>query len=199
MKSVLALLVLAASLSATAQIHLGQPSYGGNGCPQGTAAVAVTEDGKTLSVLFDRFIAEAGNTTGRRIDRASCNLRIPVSIPAGFSVAIIQSDYRGFTAVPGGGASATFNAEQFFAGQARGPKTTKKFVGPRNDDFLISAPVVATAWSQCGGDAILAVNTSATAMSNSAMQQTMIAVDSLDINQQDVGIFYSLSYRRCSR
>lgn len=197
MKSVLSVLVFCFSVSSFAQMQLGQPTYGGNGCPQGTASVSLTEDAKTMSVLFDRFLSEAGNTTGRRVDRASCNLRIPVKVAPGYSVSIIHSDYRGFVAVPGQGAYATFNSEFFFAGQGRGPKTTKKFVGPMSDSYLISSDVVAQAWSPCGQDVILSVNTSATSMSNSAMQQTMMIVDSLDLSAQDMGFIYSFGFRRC--
>ncbi|MBC7466703.1 MAG: DUF4360 domain-containing protein, partial [Bdellovibrio sp.] len=77
MKSVLSVLVFCFSVSSLAQMQLGQPTYGGNGCPQGTASVSLSDDSKTMSVLFDQFSSEAGSTTGRRVDRASCNLRIP--------------------------------------------------------------------------------------------------------------------------
>lgn len=197
MKSILGLLVLAVSFAANAQVQIGSPAYGGNGCPQGTASISVTPDGQTMSVLFDQFQAEAGNTTGRRIARASCNMRIPMHVPAGYSVSIIHADYRGFAAVPGGGAYATFNSEFFFAG-GQSQKTTKKITGPMNDEFLISSDSMAAAWSPCGTDVILAVNTSATSMSNSAMQQTMMIVDSLDMTQQNLGLIYSINYRRCT-
>jgi hypothetical protein len=196
MKSILGLLVLSFSFSAMAQLELGQPAYGGNGCPQGSASVSLTEDRKTMSVLFDHFIAEAGSTTGRRIDRASCNMRIPVRPMPGYSVAIIQADYRGFNAVPAGSASTTFNSEFFFVG-SRGPKTTRKFTGPLADEFTISADSAAAVWSPCGQEVILAVNSSATAISNSAMQQTMMVVDSVDMTTHDLGLQYSLSFRRC--
>ncbi|MFZ3230638.1 MAG: DUF4360 domain-containing protein [Pseudobdellovibrio sp.] len=199
MKSKINLLavILSFSFSAYAQMELGLPTYGGNGCPQGTASVSLTEDHKVMSVLFDKFIAEAGSTTGRRVDRASCNLRIPIQVMPGYSVAVIKSDYRGFTAVPGNGASATFNSEYFFAGAGRGPKATKKFVGPMSDSFIISNDIVTGVWSPCGGDVIFAVNASATAMSNSAMQQTMMIVDSVDMSSQDLGLIYSFSWRQC--
>jgi len=200
MKQVLGVLVFCFSVSSFAQLQLGQPSYGGNGCPQGSASVSLSDDHKTMSVLFDQFAAEAGSTTGRRVDRSSCNLRIPVRVAAGYSVSIIHTDYRGYAAVPGGGgAYANFSSEFFFAGQGRGVKTTKRINGPMADAFTISSDVTASAWSPCGGDVILAVNTSAMAMANSAMQQTMMIVDSMDMASQNLGLNYSLSFRRCTR
>lgn len=183
------------ALSAEAQISLGQPSYGGNGCPSGSASVSLTEDGKTMSVLFDSFKAEAGNTTARRIDRASCNLRVPINVPQGYSVALISVDYRGFNAVPGNGAYTQFDAEYFYAG-SRGPRFSKRFAGPTSDEYLINNQLVATnmVWSPCGQQVIFGINASATAMANSQMQQTMMIVDSADIT---AGMLYQFSWRRC--
>lgn len=195
MKALLTLATLVLALSAEAQISLGQPSYGGNGCPAGSASVSLTGDGQTMSVLFDSFKAEAGNTTGRRIDRASCNLRIPINVPQGYSVALIDVDYRGFNAVPGNGAYTQFDAEYFYAG-SRGPHFAKRFQGPISDEYLFTNKLIATnlVWSPCGQQVIFSVNASATAMANAQMQQTMMIVDSADIT---AGILYQFSWRRC--
>ena len=196
MKSLVTLATLVLALSAEAQIKLGQPSYGGNGCPAGSASVSITEDGKTMSVLFDQFSAEAGNTTGRRIDRKSCNLRVPIKVPQGYSVALIGIDYRGFNAIPGSGAYTEFNAEYFYAG-SRGPRFTRRFQGPQSNEYLINNKLIATSlvWSQCGAEVIFGINAAATAMANPQMQQTMMIVDSADIT---AGLLYQFTWRRCN-
>lgn len=200
MKSLKSLLVLSAiiiaSVSAEAQsISLGEPAYGGNGCPAGSASITTTGDGTTMSVLFDSFAAEAGNTTGRRVDRKSCNLRVPVRVPNGYSIALIGVDYRGFNAVPGQGAYNEFRAEYFYAG-SRGPVFTKRFVGPQADSFQITNKLIATnlVWSECSKEVIFSINAAATSMSNAQMQQTMMIVDSIDIN---AGLIYHFQLRRC--
>lgn len=194
------LLVLSAILMATSaeasRISLGEPAYGGNGCPAGSASITVTGDGQTMSVLFDSFAAEAGNTTGRRVDRKSCNLRVPVRVPNGYSVALIGVDYRGFNAIPGAGAYNDFRAEYFYAG-SRGPVFQKRFVGPQADSFHINNKLIATnlIWSACSKEVIFSINASATSMSNSRMEQTMMIVDSIDIS---AGILYHFQLRRCN-
>src|SRR5690349_12789811 len=106
--------VLSMSASAMAQsLRLGEPAYGGTGCPAGTASVSVSPAGDAVSILFDQYVAEAGRTTARRIDRKSCNITIPVSVPSGYSVAVFAVDYRGYNAVPAGG-YARFDAEYFW-------------------------------------------------------------------------------------
>lgn len=199
MKALKSLLVLSAivmaSAAAEARISLGEPAYGGSGCPAGSASITLTGDGSTMSVLFDSFAAEAGSTTGRRVDRKSCNLRVPVRVPQGYSVALIGVDYRGFNAIPGNGAYNDFRAEYFYAG-SRGPVFQKRFMGPQADSFHINNKLIASnlIWSPCGKEVIFSINASATSMANAQMQQTMMIVDSIDV---EAGILYHFQWRRC--
>src|SRR5688572_13248934 len=109
--------IVLGSSSAFAQngISLGQPGFGGNGCPQGTVSATLTDNASTLSVLFDDYIVESGGSTGQRLARKTCNVSIPVRVPQGLSLSVIKVDYRGFNSLPRG-ASSTFNVEYFFAG-----------------------------------------------------------------------------------
>lgn len=175
-------------------LELGAPSYGGTGCPAGSASVSVSPDQSAVSVLFDQFLAEAGRTTGRRIDRKSCNLSIPVRVPQGYSVAVFQIDYRGFNAVPRGGYNR-FDSEYFWAG-ARGPRISRTFAGPLNDNFTVTDDLLATAlvWTPCGASTNLRVNASMMAQSNSYMDQTIGMVDSADISS---ALIYHIQWRRC--
>lgn len=175
-------------------LRLGQPAYGGTGCPAGTASVSVSPDESAVSVLFDQFIAEAGRTTGRRIDRKSCNLTIPVQVPQGYSVAVFQVDYRGFNAVPRGGVNR-FDSEYFWAG-SRGPRLSRIFSGPTNDNFTVTDGLMASTlvWAPCGASVNLRVNASMMAQANAAMEQTIGAVDSADVSS---GLVYHIQWRRC--
>ncbi len=188
------------SVSALADdIRLGAPGYGGTGCPSGSASVTLSPDQKALSVLFDSYQAEAGNTTGRMVDRKTCNLAIPVHVPQGFSVSIFQVDYRGFNALPQG-ARSQFNVEYFFnsgaGGSGHGVRQTKNFIGPVSQDYLLTDKLAANAliWSPCGSDLNLRVNTSMTTFSNAAMEQAMSTVDSADVS---AALVYWISWRRC--
>lgn len=191
----LSALALVLSSQANAQsIKLGTPAYGGNGCPAGSASVTVSPDQSAISVLFDQFITEAGNTTGRRLDRKSCNLSIPVKVPNGYSVAILQVDYRGYNAVPRG-AYNRFEAEYFWAG-ARGPRITRQFNGPVNDSYTLTDDLVASTvvWSPCGANINMRINASMMSMSNTRMEQTLGTVDSVDLSS---GLIYHVQFRRC--
>lgn len=175
-------------------ISLGIPGYGGSGCPSGSASVTLSQDQKSLSILFDEFVVEAGDLFGRMINRKTCNIAIPVHVPNGMSVSIIEVDYRGFNSIPRGGRNI-FSVEYFFAGQ-RNEKFTKTFIGPLESDFNLSNTlgVSGIVWSPCGTDVNLRINSSMLARSNNRGDDTLAMVDSVDMK---AGLIYHLAFRRC--
>lgn len=195
MKSLAVLIpaVLCSSLAYADDISLGIPGYGGSGCPSNSVSATLAPDAKSLSLLFDNYVVEAGGDTGKRLDRKTCNVAIPVHVPQGRSVSVLAVDYRGFNQLPRG-AKSTFNVEYFFAG-ARGPYYTETFVGPREKDYLITNKVVADAmvWSPCGADVNLRTNSSIR-VSTTRNQEAMASVDTQDVK---AAIVYQLQWRTC--
>jgi hypothetical protein len=192
------IIVLAAALIATSanadDLRLGYPAYGGNGCPQGTASAVLSPDQKTLSILFDQYSVEAGRTTGRPVDRKSCNIAIPVHVPSGYSISLFQVDYRGYNSLPQG-ASSRLNVDYFFAGM-RGPSYSRTFYGSQNQNYLVSNSLAGSSlvWSPCGAETNLRINSSLMAQSNSFNEQTLATVDSADLRS---GLIYHIQWRRC--
>jgi hypothetical protein len=176
-------------------IQLGNPAYNGTGCPLGSAAVTLSPDQKSLSILFDQFVAEAGMSTGKSMERKNCNIAVPVHVPQGYSVSIFQVDYRGYTFVPRG-ATARFDVEYFFAGQ-KGPKYTRNFSGPLDSDYFIEHGLLTEnlVWSACGADVNLRVNSSLMARTNLSWEDIMATVDSADVQ---AGLIYHIRWRKCS-
>lgn len=181
-----------ASMANVPGVTLGTPEYGGTGCPAGSAAVAIAPDAQSLSILFDRFVSEAGGITGRSMDRKTCNIAVPVNVPNGYSVSVFQIDYRGFNSLPFG-AYSVFNVEYFFAG-VRGPVYEKRFDGHMEGQYLLNNTLIASAvtWSPCGKPVILRANSGMMVRTNGA--QAMSTVDSVDIS---AGLIFNLRWRRC--
>ena len=192
----LASLVLAAGFATLAHaddIALGQPAYGGTGCPGGSVGATLSPDAKSLSILFDSYSAEAGGDTGKTFDRKSCNIAIPVHVPQGLSISVLAIDYRGYNNVPAGG-NTNFNVEYIFAG-ARGPVFNKTFNGPLDSDYTIHNDLTAQSmvWSACGADVILRTN-SGIRVTTKQNKQALATVDSEDVN---AAIIYQLQWRKC--
>ena len=194
MKSLIFSLFLVLGYTASASdIYLGQPGYGGNGCPAGSASATLSPDRKSLSILFDEFLVEAGEE--KRLARKSCNIAIPVSVPQGMSVSIVDVDYRGFVSVPRGG-YARFSSEYFFAG-IKGPTFSKFFRGGTEKDYTLSNQLGLSAivWSRCGADVNLRVNSSMLIKTNRYRDEALASVDSVDFSS---GLVYHLQWKSCN-
>lgn len=191
----IAFALLTFSIGAQAQdLELGEPSYGGTGCPAGSASVSLSPDSKSLSLLFDQYVVEAGD--GRAIGRKNCNIAIPVRVPSGYSVSVFAIDYRGFVGLPSG-SRATLNVDYFLAGQGRGVRSSKSFTGPRSTDYLTTdrLGMEAVVWTGCGANTILRANTSMMVQNNNRREMAMATVDSADVN---AGLIYHLQWKRCN-
>ena len=174
-------------------IQLGVPGYGGNGCPANTASVTLSDDKKSLSIIFDQFIAEAGGMN-KRLERKSCNIAIPVHVPQGMSVSVINVDYRGYVSLPSQ-ASARLTAEYFLAGSL-GPRFDKTFTGRTDTDYTFKNDIgiQAQVWSPCGADTILRVNAAMLVKTNRYNDEALATVDSADFK---AGMLYKLQWRTC--
>jgi len=185
---------LFSSIAVADDIRLGEPGYGGTGCPAGTVSVTLSPDAKSLSLLFDQYQVAVGGSTGRSFDRKSCAIAIPVHVPQGYSISIFQVDYRGFNHLPSR-ASSQFNVEYFFAG-SQGPSFRRNFYGPLDADYLISNLLKAETlvWSPCGADVNLRTNSSIR-VSTSNYGEALSSIDTEDVQ---AAIVYSLQWRRCN-
>ncbi len=189
-----AAMALSAPVLAVDGITLGEPGYGGTGCPAGSVSATLSPDATSLSLLFDNYQVAVGGTSGKVFDRKSCNIAIPVRVPQGFSVSVLKIDYRGFNQLPQG-TSSQFNVEYFFAG-TRGPAFQRRFSGPIQEDYLINneLTVQAIVWSACGADVNLRTNSSMR-VQTVANREAMSSIDSQDIS---AGIIYQLQWRQCN-
>ncbi len=177
--------VMAASVApALAQkVEIVGAGYGGTGCPDGTADVQVSPDGQELSILFDEYIANAAGKPKER--RKTCNLTIPIKVPAGFQVSVYDFDYRGYV---GPRTTASLRAEYFFAGQ-RGPRVRRTIRGEQ--DYSVRDRIGTAVWSACGDSVNMRVNTSIRARG-----KDIATVDSVDVSHKLKWI-YRLRYRSC--
>ena len=189
--SLLAAAGTVASTSAADDIRLGQPGFGGNGCPQGTASATLSPDQKSLSILFDEYLVEAAP---KKIARKNCNVAIPVHVPQGLSLSIIEVDYRGYNYLPKR-AKSTFSAEYFFAG-IKGPTFKRTWKGPVDADYKIDNDlgIKARVWSACGADVNLRVNSSMRVHNKNRHEEAMSTVDSADFK---AGLVYHLAWKKC--
>lgn len=173
------------------KIEILDADYGGTGCPEGTASVVVA--GNTLTILFDQYVAQT--SPGYRTDRKSCNYAVSLYVPAGYTIALLKIDYRGFADIPGG-ALGMLTAEYFWAGSA-GPIYTRYFpayfFGLWKETNLVSGDV----WSPCNAQEVIArgnTGTVARKHSSYSLPEAELSVDSLDLK---AGVVYHFKWDYC--
>jgi len=185
---ILAALLLTTPALAQSGASAGAVTYGGTGCPGGTARAALSRDARSLAFSFTSYDVAAGGTTGRSLARKTCNLAIPISVPAGMSVGVLSVQFRGSNSLPSG-ASAVFRVESFIAGKT-GPVFSRTFTG--SGAFNVSQPGP-TVWSSCGSDVILRTNSSLR-VTTTANKAARSRVDTAVVQS---AIVYTLRWRRC--
>ena len=105
-----------------------QVTYGGTGCPQGSVASIISEDGTTMTLIFDSYVASLGKGISITESRKNCQLNIDLLYPAGFQYSIFSADYRGYVAIDKG-VTGTQKSTYYFSGQ------TAQVIFHRQTDF----------------------------------------------------------------
>lgn len=181
------------------KMHL--PSYGGSGCAQGTVSSVISPDGNEVSVLFDSFTVRAGGGGGPRSAIGSCRVSLPFQVPPGYSVQIVQVDYRGFNSLPSGAVARVatnfgFGHWRPGAGAPRAHlRRWENFAGPLSEDFTLSSQMAAAAFSPCGQPFVLVAESTIQVMTNSGSQDAMTQIDSLDARSTPLKL--ALRWVRC--
>lgn len=188
------------------RLDFNRPNFGGNGCPDGTMRAVFAPDNLSFSILFDKFVAEVGeNQQGRggKRDVMSCDIFLPISIPAGMQMEITRVDYRGFVGIPQG-ARANLHAVLNFLDR-RGMDRDKinvryQFQGPLAENYEISSGALnddgqsaQTELSPCGGDVRLRIRNQLQLVSPGRVQASL-TLDSIDGSANAV---YYVNWRQC--
>ncbi|GAA1919243.1 hypothetical protein GCM10009716_30030 [Streptomyces sodiiphilus] len=66
----------------------------GSGCPEGSAAVAVSPDNTAFTVTYSEYLAQVGVGAKPTDFRKNCQLNLAVRVPQGFTYAVFGVDYR---------------------------------------------------------------------------------------------------------
>lgn len=171
-------------------IEIVDADYGGTGCPEGTASVIMI--GNTLTILFDDYVASTHQ--GHQTARKTCNYAVALKINPGYTVALVQIDYRGFANIPFGG-FGKLRAEYFWAGH-HGPVYQRVFPSGYMNEWKETDFVGGAVWSSCGGEVIARGNTSVLARKSSpySAYEAELAVDSLDLQ---AGVIYHFEWELC--
>jgi len=190
------------------RIGIVSPRFLGGGCRPDQVSAVLTEDKKTLSVLFDEFSVSAGGPSGKPRDRKFCDISVPFAVPENHRVSVVKLDFRGFNELPAGGRTNLITS--FSMGDPRlerGGRSTRRaqFQGPVQEDFFVSSRMRARPgsprpdqlrWSKCGQSFDLQIGIALTTQTNARGEESRTVLDSMDVGG-DNRIEYALLWQRC--
>jgi Domain of unknown function (DUF4360) len=152
---------------------------GGNGCPPGTfEGIAF---GNELSIIFNQFEAVANP---KYTKNASCNLRIPVTIPRGYTIQDITIVSEGFADIPNGGSGAIDT--KVIAGTSVLGKKSAQFGAGWSSTFQLTTEASAQTFNACASrkSAILGLNTNLIARATNAKTPTTVNLSTQDVRSE---------------
>ncbi|GAB2842352.1 DUF4360 domain-containing protein [Streptomyces deserti] len=171
----------------------------GSGCPQGTAAVAVSEDNTAFTVTYSDYLAQAGGGSDPTAFRRNCQLNLIVHVPQGFTYAIASADYRGFAALQPG-ASGTQRASYYFQGSPNTASRSHPFNGPYNDNWQATDTTdwAQLVWAPCGVQRNFNINTELRVNAGSTAPDK-VSFMTMDSTDGDISTIYHLAWKECPR
>jgi hypothetical protein len=171
--------------------------YGGSGCPKNTVGGQLSDDRTTLTLLYDKFVAQAGKGILPSEYRKNCQLNVKIHFPQGWQFSIFKADYRGYANIPKG-ATGTCKATYYFSGSTQQITSTKVIPGPIDDNYLKSDAfgVESTVWSPCGVEGMLNINSQISLAPLNAQQEALLTTDSTDLKFTQI---HYLQWRKCTK
>ena len=134
-------------------------SANGTGCPDGSWDVAISEDGETFTLRFNAY--EATVAPGQLTDVKDCRIDLQLGSPEGTSFSVASFAYQGFVFLEKDGMKAKQTANYFFSRERENATITNELNGPKEETYTFTDDVQGRrrAWSPCGKDEALRVNT----------------------------------------
>ncbi|MEW1641945.1 MULTISPECIES: DUF4360 domain-containing protein [unclassified Streptomyces] len=179
------------------KIVISVATVNGSGCPQGTTAVAVSEDNTAFTVTYSDYLAQVGGNSDPTAFRKNCQLNLVVHVPQGFTYAIASADYRGFASLQRG-ASGAQKASYYFQGSSNTAAKNHPFNGPYDDNWQANdtTDVAQLVWAPCGVQRNFNINTElrVTAGSSAPGKVSFMTMDSTD---GDISTTYHMAWETC--
>jgi hypothetical protein len=170
----------------------------GTGCPAGTAAVAVSADNTAFTVTYSAYTAMVGVGALPTDLRKNCLLSIRVNVPAGFTYAIAQVDYRGFGHLEAG-ASGTERANYYFQGSSVTPYLAHTWPGPLDDNWqgTDKVDIAALVYAPCGELRNLNINTELRVAAGTSDTKTTTSFMTMDSTDAAISTIYHFAWAKC--
>lgn len=165
----------------------------GSGCAPGTATVIADADKTGFRIRYSDFVAEAGGNADPTDRRKNCQVGALVTVPAGWTFAVAQADYRGRARLTAG-ATARQRTNYYWQGSSANSRTDETFSGPLNGLWSTSDVEPVLVYTPCAEQRVLNINTELRVDSGTSTSLNSMSMRSSD---GDVDTLFNFSWIRC--
>ncbi|MBT8225410.1 MAG: DUF4360 domain-containing protein [Dactylosporangium sp.] len=182
----------------TEQIVIDVITVNGSGCPEGTAAIAVSEDNTAFTVTYSDYLAMVGVGASPIDFRKNCQLNLQVHVPAGFTYAIAQVDYRGYAYLEDG-AIGIERANYYFQGMTPTVAASHMFTGPYDDNWQTTdtTDLLSLSYAPCGELRNLNINTELRVAAGTSDPTTTTSFMVMDSTDGSLSTVYHFTWKEC--
>jgi hypothetical protein len=170
----------------------------GSGCPEGSAAVAVSEDNEAFTVTYSEYLAQVGVGASPTDFRKNCQLNLAVHVPQGFTYAIASVDYRGYASLAEG-ATGMQKASYYFQGQEETGESSNEFTGAYEDNWMVTdvTEIGSLVWAPCGETRNFNINTELRVNAGSSDPATTTSFMTMDSTDGEIETTYHFAWKEC--
>ena len=165
----------------------------GSGCSPGTATVIGDSDKTGFRIRYSDFVAEAGGGAEATARRKNCQVSVLVTVPAGWTFAIAEADYRGRARLYSG-ATALQRTNYYWQGSSDNSSTNETFTGPLNGYWGTKDVAPVLIYTPCADQQVLNVNTELRVDAGTSTGRSIMSMRS---SEGDVDTLFNFSWTRC--
>ncbi len=171
-------------------VRLRSFQHSGTGCPTGSLASMITKDTATLTLLFDRYSVDVGESPSG-LAQKDCRVTLDIETPRGYQFALYRIDYRGYAELPAGAKGSQSSAYSFGTSSLRTQLAPLTLKGPFQDDYQHSVliPISAAEFSRCGdgGGSLINIDTNVRVEARGPKQQIQLSSSSGRQSEVELG------------
>jgi hypothetical protein len=165
----------------------------GSGCSPGTATVVANSDNTGFRIRYHDFVAQAGGAADATERRKNCQIGVLVTVPAGWTFAIAEAEYRGRARLHAG-ATALQRTNYYWQGSSENSSTEQAFAGPFHGFWGTSDVAPVPVYTPCAAQRVLNINTELRVDGGTSAHRSSMSMRS---SEGDVDTLFNFSWTRC--
>jgi hypothetical protein len=165
----------------------------GSGCAPGTATVSANSDKTGFRIRYRDFLAEAGGNADVTDRRKNCQVGVQVAVPAGWTFAVAEADYRGRARLHSG-ATGLQKTNYYWQGSSDNNRTEETFSGPFNGFWATQDVAPVLVYAPCSAQKVLNINTELRVDAGTSSAKSSMSMTS---SEGDVDTLFNFSWTRC--